>query len=110
MANPMKAVKAVKKVTTRKQKAINKANRIGPGIGKPYTDINKSGNEIIIETMTGKKLTGKKKNMRDAAQIIEKRAKGDKVRGTSDFKYPSKNYFREIKEKAPKVPVKKRGK
>jgi hypothetical protein len=109
MANPIKAVKAIKKVTTRKEKALNKADRIGPGIGQPTTSRNKSGNRIVVETMTGKKLTGKKKNMRDTAQIIERRAKGDKVRGTSDFKYPSKNYFKKIKEKTPKVPVKKRG-
>ena len=109
MANPIKAVKAIKKVTTRKEKALNKADRIGPGIGQPTTSRNKSGNRIVVETMTGKKLTGKKKNMRDTAQIIERRAKGDKVRGTSDFKYPSKNYFKKIKEKTPKVPVKRRG-
>jgi len=109
MANPIKAVKAIKKVTTRKEKALNKADRISPGIGQPTTSRNKSGNRIVVETMTGKKLTGKKKNMRDTAQIIERRAKGDKVRGTSDFKYPSKNYFKKIKEKAPKVPVKRRG-
>ena len=110
MPNPIKVIKAVKKVTTRKQKAINKADKIGGGIGKPMVAKNKSGNKIIIEEMTGKKVTGKKKNMRDTAQIIEKRAKGDKVRGTSDFKYPSNNYFRKIEKKAPKVPVKKRGK
>lgn len=105
----MKAVKAIKKVTAGKAKALNKADRIGPGIGKPTTSRDKSGNRIVVETMTGKKVTGKKKNMRDTAQIIERRAKGDKVRGTSDFKYPSKNYFKKIKEKAPKVPVKRRG-
>jgi len=110
MANPIKAVKAVKKLTTGKAKALNKADRIGPGIGQPTTSRDKSGNRIVVETMTGKKVTGKKKNMRDTAQIIERRAKGDKVRGTSDFKYPSKNYFKKIKEKTPKVPVKKRSK
>jgi hypothetical protein len=109
MANPIKAVKAVKKLTTGKAKALNKADRIGPGIGQPTTSRDKSGNRIVVETMTGKKVTGKKKNMRDTAQIIERRAKGDKVRGTSDFKYPSKNYFKKIKEKTPKVPVKRRG-
>jgi len=110
MANPIKAVKAVKKLTTRKQKAINKADRIGPGVGQPTTSRDKSGNRIVVETMTGKKLTGKKKNMRDTAQIIEKRAKGDKVRGTSDFKYPSNNYMKKFETKLPKVPVKRRGK
>ena len=110
MANPIKAVKAVKKVTTRKQKAFKKANKINGGIGAPMVGTNKSGNKIVVEEMTGKKVTGKKKNMRDTSQLIELRAKGVKIRGGDKLKYPSNNYLRKIKEKAPKVPVKRRGK
>ena len=109
MPNPIKAVKAVKKLTTRKEKALNKANKIGGGIGKPMSSNDKFGKKIVVEEMTGKKVTGKKKNMRDTAQLIELRAKGVKIRGRDKLIYPSNNYIRKIKEKAPKVPTKKRG-
>ena len=113
MANPMKLVKAVKKVTAGKQKAINKTAKLNTKIekytdGQFYVTPNRAGNKIVASgnrmkqvTITGsnKKIN---KNVREA--FNKAGAKNKPLTNKPIVK------LKKIEKKIPKVPTKKRGK
>jgi len=102
-----------KKVTTGKQKAINKANyKIGDirrtqGVGAVVVTKSKK----LKEFMSDAPVKGTARKVRDNAQRAELQAKGVSKR-KSILKYPSKKLMKDIEKQAfpkPKVPVKPRG-
>jgi hypothetical protein len=102
-----------KKVTTGKQKAINKANyKIGDirrTAGVAAVTVTKSGK--LKEFMSNAPVKGATRKVRDNAQRAELEAKGYSKR-KSVGKYPSKKLMKDIQKQAfpkPKVPVKPRG-
>jgi len=102
MANPMKAINLAKRINNSAQKTRK--------MGGAQASVNSKGKLEVRETMTDRKVKGKVKNIRDNAQMLELNAKrGRNEAKVTSLKYPSNNYLRKIKEKAPKVPVKRRG-
>ena len=107
-----KAIKAPKggskNITTGKMKAAAKANKYkSEGTGAVNLS-SKSGN--IREYMSGAKVKGTARKVRDNAQRAELQAKGYSKR-SSVLKYPTKKLVgNPNKPTTPKVPVKKKGK
>ena len=102
-----------KKITTGKQKAINKANyKIGGTRrteGVADVTVTKSGK--LKEFMSNATVKGTARKVRDNAEREERQAKGYTKR-QSLGKYPSKKLMRDLKNEATpktKVPVKPRG-
>jgi hypothetical protein len=102
-----------KKITTGKQKAINKANYKIDGTrrteGVAAVTVTKSGK--LKEFMSDAPVKGTTRKVRDNAQRAELQAKGVSKR-KSILKYPSKKLMKDIEKQAfpkPKVPVKPRG-
>ena len=109
MANPMKIIKGAQKATNLAKRINNSAQKTRK-MGGAYASVNSKGKLEVRENMTDRKVKGKVKNIRDNAQMLELNAKsGSKEKKVTSLKYPSKNYFKKIKEKTPKVPVKRRG-
>lgn len=100
--------KDVEKLTTGRAKAISKANKYkSEGTGAVELDT-KSG--TIREYMSGAKVKGTARKVRDNAQRAELQAKGYSKRA-SVTKYPTKKVVgNSNKPTTPKVPVKKKGK
>jgi hypothetical protein len=109
-----KAIKAPKggskSVTTGKMKASLKANKY-KSVGTGAVNLSpKTG--TIREYMSGAKVKGTARKVRDNAQRTELEAKGYSKRA-SVLKYPSNKLFKSYEKQAnpkPKVPVKKKSK
>jgi len=101
---------SAKDITTGKMKAAIKANKYkSEGTGAVNLSTT-SGN--IREYMSGAKVKGAARNVRDNAQRAELEAKGYSKRA-SVLKYPSNKLFKSYEKQAnpkPKVPVKKKAK
>ena len=110
MANPMKIIKGAQKATNLAKRINNSAQKTRK-MGGAQASVNSKGKLEVRENMTDRKVKGKVKDIRDNAQMLELNAKrGRNEAKITSLKYPSKNYFKKIKEKAPKVPVKRRSK
>jgi hypothetical protein len=106
------AKKSAKKITTGKQKAINKANYKIDGTrrtqGSGAVVVTKSGK--LKEYMSNAPVKGATRKVNDNAQRAEKEAKGYTKR-QSVLKYPSNKLIRDLKNQVTpkaKVPVKPR--
>jgi hypothetical protein len=94
-----------------KRAAVKAAAKASPKkIGKATGSVNVSSKGKITEYMSGAKVTGKARNIRDNAQRAELEAQGVAKR-KSVLKYPSNKLIKDIKKQiasTTKVPVKPR--
>jgi hypothetical protein len=96
------------RMSTGKRKAVVKASEEKTGRAQGSAVVNSKGR--IEEYMSGAKVKGTARKIRDNAQRTELEAKGYSKRG-SVLKYPSKKILgNPNKPTTPKVPVKKKGK
>jgi hypothetical protein len=109
MANVVKVIAGAAKAA-KMAKKINTSAAKGRTIGSPVASVSSKGKLKVTEYMTGFTVKGKKKNIKDSAQLVEHNA-GSKKKITS-LKYPPKNLksinSRTNKPATPKVPVKKK--